>query len=431
MKSIKFSVSLSHQSFKTCKIQEIDIEKARNGDIDNYKINCENYGIVFLGIKIYLITELKENYKIIGNPSGIFLLDKTLGRVACYWTGSQYYNNWKQLSYYGFKNNNQLNWLEFSFKDPIDKIITKHERFFIFLNRKGNVYFFGHFHEGSIGLIPLKLFGNERIKHVACGSAHVLFVTENNNLYGTGITQEIIKNPLGIDLSRKFKFSNDKFNIVKCNSPILKGKNIKQVDASNFCTFILTEDKELYSTGGGFEKDFKKLNNGFIKIKDNVERVITGSYSVAIQTLTKEMNVEYYIFGSNKENQFGNIDNNLMSNNIIYGTNVKLNTFDINNIKQLECGGGFTMIVSKDNKVFLSGNFDGFNNHNYLKKSSDFTMIDLGKLIKNWNERENMELKVNVGTGFIVIQSDDKKYKFNFTESHFKLCDISFRFNDF
>ncbi|KAL9642231.1 hypothetical protein ABK040_007232 [Willaertia magna] len=313
--------------------------------------NNENFVIGLLGNNDkYLITKLDKYLEFKAFRCGLFILNKITGHVYFKCT----MNMEILMQALGITYDKELQLLKFTIEDPIKQIITKFANCFAMISESGNAYVFS-LDGGNIkqGLIPKCLFENEKVVQIACGGVHVLYLTENNKLFGTG--GEYDGN--AISYSREYSScTKNEFRLVKCNVEALEGKKIKQIAATYNCSFALTVENELYSCGycgyaaNGQPEEVKNCPF-FTKVKDNVERVIAGYFFVAIKTLGGE----YFIFGYNNCYQFGEIDGILMTGNKIYGTNTKLTTFNIHDIEQLECGGYHSIIVSKSDDVYFTG----------------------------------------------------------------------------
>ncbi|KAL9643484.1 hypothetical protein ABK040_010098 [Willaertia magna] len=109
---------------------------------------------------------------------------------------------------------------------------------------------------------------------------------------------------------------------------------------------------------------------------------------------------------------------------------MKLNIPFIDNfyVKQVECGAHCSFIVTKDNKMYCSGQF-----HNYSFGGKrifvDYTELNISKLVKDWEENSQLfEFKVKSGESFTIIKSTRKKLIMKFSNDAYKICDISFLF---
>ncbi|KAL9648552.1 hypothetical protein ABK040_012211 [Willaertia magna] len=384
--------------------------------------NNENFGLAFFADKhSYLIKKLDKHLEIKIFRNGIFILNKLTGHV---YFQSVHNKEIKKLENFGMIFDKEIHLLKFTIEDPIKQIITKYSNYFAMISKSGNAYLFSLDNDLKQGLIPKYLFEDEKIVQIACGGVHVLYLTENNTLFGTGSDYDgslSSYNEFGL-----FHGTTNEFGVLKCNVEALKGKKIKQIAATYNCSFALTVDNELYSCGSctyAVNGQPKEMQNClfFTKVKDNVELVIAGYFFAAIKTL----NGEYYIFGYNNCNQFGRVDSDLMVGNKIYGTTTKLNTFNIHDIEQLECGGYHSIIVSKSNDVYFSGN----SHCNVFPDCFEFTKIDFSKYITNWNNvQKSSKIKVETGYDFTLIYNENhKKNIFNFNNAY-KISDITIHF---
>ncbi|KAL9648589.1 hypothetical protein ABK040_012247 [Willaertia magna] len=382
----------------------------------------ERFGIVFFREnEKYLISKLDKHYEIKAFRHGIFILNQLTGQV--------YFRSKSQKQTYPLNNKKEfgmiydenIHLLKFTNDDPIDKIITKYSKYFAMISKNGNAYLFNMEGSKNDGLIPKHLFDNEKIVQISCGGVHVLFLTENNKLFGTGSQYD---GSLSKKTEDTFYTVNDTIKIVRCDISALGGKKIKQIATTYNCSFILTQDNELYSCGSGSyaANGQKETCLIFTKIKENVEKVIAGYFFVSI----KMFSGEYFIFGYNNCNQFGDVDSSLMEGNKIYGTNTKLTTFNVHDIEQLECGGYHSIIVTKNNDIYYGGS--SHNNALKLPKSTGYTKVEMSKVIKNWeNIKRSTKIKVETGYDFTIIYNENKKNIFNFSNAY-KISDMTFDF---
>ncbi|KAL9656593.1 hypothetical protein ABK040_016618 [Willaertia magna] len=224
--------------------------------------------------------------------------------------------------------------------------------------------------------ISSDLFLNEKIINIDISDFHILFLSEKGKVFGLGSNDN---NQLARDGCGDFKC------IVKLNIDYISSK-IVNVFVTDHSSFLLTENGELYSCGyaiNGLKKDCYKLNI-FTKIKENVINVYNGQL---------------------------------------------LNTFNTNEIKELECGAYNSIIITNNQKIFVSGDFKEFSYPQFHKTFLDFTEIDLKPFTSHdvfLKQQDN--LKVRTGINYVVFftQFTSKTIIdiFNFNSS-WKLYDIS------
>ncbi|KAL9644053.1 hypothetical protein ABK040_005521 [Willaertia magna] len=395
-------------------MQEFEIHPINNNQSILPQTLKNNFAIVFSSSQKYLITNC-NNYFIKAFENGFFLINKFSGIV--YFYGHKESVN--SFSSYNIIFNKTIHLLDFTKNDPIKNIFTKFPAFFAMISKNNNVYLFSKENKHE-GLVPKEKFENEKVIQIACGGVHVLFLTENNNLFGAG-------NSFDGSLSiNSYGFNTD---IVKCDTSMIGQQKIKEIDVSYNCSFILTVDGDLFATGScsfGVSGQPQGIHSckKFTKIKSNVEKIIAGYFFVALKTFENE----YFIFGYNNCNQFGEVDPSLMENDKIYGTNTKLMTFNIHDIDQLQCGGYHSMIVNKNQDIYISGN--GFGNSIINGNHKCYTKIEMTKVIENWeNCKRDFNFKLDTGFDFILIYSERKRNYFNFINAY-KIADTTFNFSN-
>ncbi|KAL9642631.1 hypothetical protein ABK040_009710 [Willaertia magna] len=390
----------------------------KNKNISLYHKNkpliiCDNeFSLIFLSNnEQYLINNLQNEFKIIAFCGGIFMFNKLNGQV--YFKSSKMMD-FTKLKKFGFIFNENLHLLKFTIKEPIKKIVTKFSNYFVMLTKSGRILLFSKFYKKEF---TIDKFNYEKIVKIACGDEHVLILTENNTLYGYG---KCYDGALSYNNHNEHK-TND---LIKCNVDSLKGKIIKEIVATNNCSFILTNDNDLFVSGGsyggenGLPKDLCRSCLYFTKIKENIEKVIAGYYFAAIKTLQND----YFIFGEVISNPFGEVEDEsgyCANRHHIYGTNFKLNTF--NNVLHLTCGRHYSVITTNENKIFMAGiMFNNLLNRGNYGSYKKYTEI-------KFNYLNLRDFKVKAGYDFTIINSKRKiNFKFNFSDAY-KISDISFQ----
>ncbi|KAL9656594.1 hypothetical protein ABK040_016619 [Willaertia magna] len=251
---------------------------------------------------------------------------------------------------------NQPQLINFTIKDPITNIFGKFGDLSILLSKKGNIYILGienielqinQYLEDGIKFKKEFIY-NENVIEAVCGESYFLLLTETGKVFGFG------SNTWG----QLGKVYNTFSNLVESKIDHISSKIVK-LYATYSTSFALTENGELYSCGS---KDYAANGMEFgsvydphiftrVPIEERVIDVYNGYFFVAVKTIDSK----FYIFGYNNFNQFGNIQTG-RSDNRIYGPTL-LETFNTNEIKEMECGGYGSIIITKQNKVFASGDF--------------------------------------------------------------------------
>ncbi|KAL9642033.1 hypothetical protein ABK040_004085 [Willaertia magna] len=326
------------------------------------------------------------------------------------------------------KKENEFKLLNFTKEDPIQKIFAKFSPIFVLLSKKGNVYLFGASEKYNIYLnenntIKKELLNGERIVEVACGYAHILLLTESGKIFGFG---DNYYGQLGVkeDYSNVGNYKDIKFRISETSHISSK---IRKVYATYNTSFALTEDGELYGCGStdygasGVKICLDREKFTKIDIKEKVIEVYNGYFFVAVKTI----NSKFYVFGYNNAFQFG--ESQSFPNGIINGPHL-LDTFDNNEIEEMECGGYGTIIVTKNRKIHASGDFGQV----FLETVDYFNEIDLKKHLGNHQvfSNQNFKLKVRAACNFVVFFTVSSKIIseiFNF-KNIWKIYDIDVKF---
>ncbi|KAL9644038.1 hypothetical protein ABK040_005506 [Willaertia magna] len=325
------------------------------------------------------------------------------------------------------KKENEIKLLKFTMEEPIEKIFAKFSSVFVLLSKKGNVYLFGSENDSRYynyldenNKIKDELLNGEKIVEVACGDSHILLLSESGKLFGFG---DNYYGQLGV--TDDANYGDTYFMLSEINH--ISSKIVK-VYATYNTSFALTENGELYGCGSkdyaasGLPIDDTNVRSRFsrIGIKEKVVEVYNGYFFVAVKTIDSK----FYVFGYNNFNQFGESQN--YTNVQIYGPHL-LDTFNNNEIEELECGGYGSIIVTKSRRVFTSGDFG----QAFIDKKNNFTEIDLKTHLGNhqvFSNNQHFKLNVRAGCNFVVFFAKTSKTIndiFNF-KYIWKIADISF-----
>ncbi|KAL9643297.1 hypothetical protein ABK040_014752 [Willaertia magna] len=323
------------------------------------------------------------------------------------------------------KKENEFKLLNFTKQDPIKKIFGKFSPTFVLLSRKGNVYLFGnHRYKNYLNennKIKEELLNGEKIVKVTCGDTHILLLTESGKIFGLG------DNYYGqLGLNEYSNYGDIKFKTSQTNH--ISSKIVK-VYATYNTSLALTENGELYGCGSTdyAASGLLKVNNVVkhmfkkIPIQEKIVKVYNGYFFVAAKTIDSK----FYVFGYNNFCQFGQSKN--YTNAQIYGPHL-LDTFDNNEIEEMECGGYGTIIVTKNRKIFTSGDFGQV----FMERKNDFGEIDLKTHLGNHQVflNQNFKLKVRAACNFVVFFTNSSKTVseiFNF-KNIWKIYDLDFMF---
>jgi alpha-tubulin suppressor-like RCC1 family protein len=193
----------------------------------------------------------------------------------------------------------------------------------------------------SIEFIKINEFQltRENIKQVACGFAHTIILTENNNIYGFGSNTS---GQLGL---------NDDDNINLFTKIEWTNRNIKQIICEGDSTFILTDNNKIFASGRNNYGQLGFGNNDYVNefteiewTNGNIKQIICGGEHSFILTDNNK------IFASGR-NSFGQLGFDHI-NNIDQFTEIDWTRADI---KQVICGYEYTILLTSDNKIYGSG----------------------------------------------------------------------------
>ncbi|EFC47671.1 predicted protein [Naegleria gruberi] len=297
----------------------------------------------------------------------------------------------------------------FSLEDPVERVIAREG--VMFITKSGRLIYWNR--SDNLEFEPAQ-FDYEKIVDIALGDGHTLFLSENGNLYGYGSNTA---GQLGNDISHKSH--HVKFNISHIPDRIVK------VYATYNTTLVLTESGHVYSCGDSSYGAHGHANytegGGLCKIDfpHRVVDIFPGLFFVALKTIQDE----YYVFGYNNMSQFG------QSHTIeerINGPHY-LDTFQQENIERLSCGGYHSLIVTKDQRVYIAG--WPIAHDCFPSKEKTYHFVDVNAILgRKIPLPSYTELYATTGLYYILIQSKSKSTnRFNFKKSY-KICDISFNF---
>ncbi|KAL9648572.1 hypothetical protein ABK040_012231 [Willaertia magna] len=335
----------------------------------------------FLNISEFMFIFGKTDYK--DKNGSVLLFNLTNFKIKKVVTGEQFCilltNDGKLTRYHlSFKEPTLIDW---TVNDPIEDVFA--HTFVCFLTNIVN------------GKLDSQHYNYEKIKSIDLGNENILILTENNNIYGYGSNY---KGQLGFQEDGK---------CYACGDPTYAANGQQQNNNNNH--------------NHNNTHVFKLIPN----LQDEfIENVIPGLFFVAL----KAKSGKYFVFGDNKFNQFG--QSNTIKE-IIRGPTL-LNTFNNNEIEEIECGGYHSIITTKNKELFITGmsvklpfypinaqlGFVSLNLRNYFNH-------------KAFNPNSNYELKVGMGRYFYTVYALNKSpsRRWNFRRS-IKLNDIEFVFTN-
>ncbi|KAL9644945.1 hypothetical protein ABK040_004439 [Willaertia magna] len=325
-------------------------------------------------------------------------------------------------------NENIPNLLKWTVDEPIEDVFGHSH--VILLTKKGVLYVFENKTNfknqtnGSHLCKKITKFQNEKIIGVDCGNDFYLVLTQNNNVYGFGTNYcgQLGTSDGAYDSKRSFK---------KANTSHIESKIIKV-----YCTYntsiVLTEDGKCYACGDSSYSADGQLDASnsldyrcVFKLIPNlegefIEKVIPGLFFVAL----KAKSGKYFVFGYNNYCQFGKSDTIPQDN--VRGPKL-LNTFDNNDIEEMECGGYNSTIVTKNRDVYISGFYSDSPFYPIATTTDGFINLNLKDYIQHeaFMPNSKMKLKLAMGRYFTALYTviDTTKNVLNFRRS-IKLNDI-------
>ncbi|KAL9642032.1 hypothetical protein ABK040_004085 [Willaertia magna] len=270
----------------------------------------------------------------------------------------------------------------------------------------------------------------------------------------------LIKNNIKITdvkLSNYYCVLLDEFGKVYVMSCYLDDNNSIGIDDKFFCNSDNGED---------FNSEIKKKENEFKLLnftKEDPIQKIFAKFSPIFVLLSKKGNV--YLFGASEKYNIYLNENNTIKKELLNGERIvevacgyahillltesgkifgfgdnyygqlgvkedysNVDTFDNNEIEEMECGGYGTIIVTKNRKIHASGDFGQV----FLETVDYFNEIDLKKHLGNHQvfSNQNFKLKVRAACNFVVFFTVSSKIIseiFNF-KNIWKIYDIDVKF---
>ncbi|KAL9658663.1 hypothetical protein ABK040_006199 [Willaertia magna] len=243
-----------------------------------------------------------------------------------------------------------------------------------------------------------------------------VLVSEKENIY-----------IVGSNTFDSFKINQYLEDGIKFKKEFINNENIVDAACGEVHMLLLTESGKIFGFGVNGLLGNEKIEITELKI-DHIPSKIVKIYATDSNIFALTEGGELYSCGEGKIQT-------VRDDNLIYGPTL-LNTFNTNEIKEMDCGFNGSVIITKQPKVFVSGSFSGFLGDDY----ENYTEIDLKKFIGNNNnhaifsEESNFELKVRAGKFYVVLFAT-KQVKtigddtFN-SEKSWKLSDVTFTYEN-
>ena len=277
----------------------------------------------------------------------------------------------------------------------------------IVLSNKGEIFSFGYNQSYQCALPNRNLlcrntineptsitnFHNIYGKSISCGIEHSLILSNNNEVYGVGNNEDGV---LGIE---DIKLKSFKPILIHFGEKDEYTKKIKQISCGSVHNLALTDDGKVFSWGaamggqlGQDEKIFMKSNEGnknyylskptiistFMTKKINITKVSCGeAHSIA---LSNNGNVYSWGFGSNGQLGLGFCEDSFEPGKGLAKSRKLLpEKINISDIKNIQCGKTFSLLINKENKLLACGNNDmnqlGFNHEKNFNKNKCHDII--------------------------------------------------------
>ena len=221
--------------------------------------------------------------------------------------------------------------------------------------------------DSLLDLLVLSGISISDIKQIACGSVHTMILKNDGTLWSCGANHF---GQLGFNLNN----STESHIFTQVTTNI--NNDVKQVACGNSHTFILKNDGSVWACGqnsyGQLGLGNKTNQKTFTKVTiSNVKQIACGSD----HTFILKTDGSIWACGNNEYGQLG-------LNDTANRTAFSRATTNINNVKQIACGNGHTVIIKNDGSIWSCG----YNNRGQLglgNKTNQKTFTQVTNNINN------------------------------------------------
>ena len=180
---------------------------------------------------------------------------------------------------------------------------------------------------------------NNDVKELVCGSHNTFIIKNDGSLWGCG-------NGANYQFGNNSNSSNF-YNFTQITTNI--NNDVKQIIAGNTCTLVIKNDGSLWGTGSNVNGELglgsTQAAYVFTKLLSDVQ-ICDCSHIGSTFVLKNDGTI--WVTGYNYSGQLGLGDTT-------YRKTFTQVTTNINNIKQISCGSGFTFILTNDGKLYSCG----------------------------------------------------------------------------
>ena len=303
--------------------------------------------------------------------AGLTSFTATAQNETLYVTGD---NNYGQLGLGDNSDRNTLTPITLPEGERVSQVVAKFYHSLI-LTEDGELYGTGNNTSHQLGLVDPTMRNtfvripvdiDKRISQIAAGSYHSLILTEDGELYGTGGNS---RGQLGLGDDPSIRETFTKI-------PVPGGKRVTMIAAESNHSLIITEDGKLYVAGDngagqlGLGDDFDRHTFTLVDIPEakKVTQIAAGSQHSLIVTEDGEL----YGTGRNDDGQLGLAD-------YIYRYSFTNATVDGGKrVSRIEAGSYHSVILTNDGVLYTAGwNHRGQLGLNDTSRRSTFTQVPL------------------------------------------------------
>ena len=327
----------------------------------------------------------------------------------------------------------------FKLKNEIIENIYSGWEHSVVTSKKGEIFTFGYNQSFQCGLPNTNSFNQNTIpdptniselynilsKEVTCGNEHSLILTPNGEVYGIGSNEDGVLGYTDITLK------SYKPLLIHFGEKDEYTKKIIKISSGTIHNLALTENGKVFSWGAamggqlGHEeklliKNSKNKKNYFISKPTIISSLIDKNiiitkiscgeaHSIA---MTNTGSVYSWGFGSNGQLGLGFCEDCFQPGEGLIKSRIMIpEKININNIKDIQCGKTFTMLINNQNQLLACGNNDlcqlGFNSElkNNRKRCHDLIYPTLIDSFSTFDV-----VKISCGEGHCLAIINDKSF---------------------